>query len=464
MVSEQLSYELRIGVTGHRNLSRQAAVAEAVDRLVDRLDKLMGHNKNLPLEWIVISPLAKGADRIVARSILNKEHARLKVLSPFSLNEYRKDFTNPEDLKEFNELLKKADPPVEELGKNTSDLTKFQRSAGYLRVGREVVDACEILIAIWDGKPAEGQGGTAEIVSYALERGRTVLRIDAENPTAPVKLLLALKNEGEQERSLDFQELTLPDTARKLSLNYHQFMEFCSNPSLPKEKLNDLTEQCRQEVKKVADKAKLDPARLKPIIDYLIPTYARADALAAHYQKWHFWLSIVIHILSALAVSIAVFQVILFPQLIGLIWLEVIAMLIVLLMSSRNSWHENWIDYRFLAEQLRTAIFTGVLELNALSGPANAPKTMPFYNKPKNWIEFTIASLIQKVLRHPCSTADFSVLKEFVIEGWLDDQRKWHMKNAHTKKHTEDQLRGTVLFFLLGYSSDGAVPFERNWT
>ena len=325
----------------------------------------MGHNKNLPLEWIVISPLAKGADRIVARSILNKEHARLKVLSPFSLNEYRKDFTNPEDLKEFNELLKKADPPVVELGKNTSDLTKSQRSAGYLRVGREVVDTCEILIAIWDGKPAEGQGGTAEIVSYALERGRTVLRIDAENPTAPVKLLLALKNEGEQESSLDFQEFTLPDTARKLSLNYHQFMTFCSDPSLPKEKLNDLTEQCRQEVKKVADKAKLDPARLKPIIDYLIPTYARADALAAHYQNWHFWLSIVIHILSALAVSIAVFQVILFPQLIGLICLEVIAMLIVLLMSSRNSWHENWIDYRFLAEQLRTAIFTGVLELNA---------------------------------------------------------------------------------------------------
>ncbi len=75
---------------------------------------------------------------------------------------------------------------------------------------------------------------------------------------------------------------------------------------------------------------------------------------------------------------------------------------------------------------------------------------MPFYNKPKNWIDFTIASLIQKVLRHPCSTADFSVLKEFVIEGWLDDQRKWHMKNARTKKHTEDQLRGTVLFFFWG--------------
>ena len=40
-----------------------------------------------------------------------------------------------------------------------------------------MVDRCDVLIAVWDGEPARGPGGTAEIVAYALERGRPIVHI-----------------------------------------------------------------------------------------------------------------------------------------------------------------------------------------------------------------------------------------------------------------------------------------------
>ncbi len=447
--SEQLSYELRIGVTGHRNLSNGSAVAEAVDKLVASIDQLIANPEDVPIEWCVISPLAKGSDRIVAKSILKKKNARLELLTPFPLDEYRKDFSDPEDLLEFNQLLQKADPPLTEpLEKNADQNNSKPRTRGYLPVGRKVVDACEILIAIWDGKPSRGKGGTAEIVSYALERGKTILRIDAENPKSPATLLRPTKKKNAVTNTPDYQELPLPDTAKKLSLNYHQFLEFCRDTSLSKEKEASLIKECVQDIRQQAKKSALPDAQLTPVLDYLIPTYVRANELSMIYQKQHVLLSKAIHILSAIAVSVVVFQVTFFPEQKEIIALEICAMvgvLVALMISRQFSWHGKWIDYRFLAEQLRTAIYTVVLELNPLSGPIHTTKTLPFYNKPKNWIDFSIDRQISKVLNHSDKPAHFSAVKQFVVEGWLDTQKTWHKNNAHKKKHAEHQLHTAVI-------------------
>ena len=139
---EQLSYDLRIGVTGHRNLSQEKAVSEAVDRLVAYIDKMISHNENLPIEWVVISPLAKGADRIVARSILKKENAHLKVIMPFPIDEYRNDFTDPKDLQEFDALLGSPHILVKPLVFNTS--------SGYTHIEFSAVkqDSCSVTFEV----------------------------------------------------------------------------------------------------------------------------------------------------------------------------------------------------------------------------------------------------------------------------------------------------------------------------
>jgi hypothetical protein len=45
----------------------------------------------------------------------------------------------------------------------------------HLAAGQAVVDRSERLVAVWDGKPARGIGGTADIVSYARQKGVPVI-------------------------------------------------------------------------------------------------------------------------------------------------------------------------------------------------------------------------------------------------------------------------------------------------
>ncbi len=449
---EQLSYDLRIGVTGHRNLTDGTAIAEAVERLVSNLDKLIGQYDHITTEWTVISPLAKGADTIVAQAFLAKPDARLEVFLPFPLEEYRQMIIDPEELAEFNQLFKRAALYFE----------PSQDSKGYLQVGKEVVNTCELLIAIWDGNPAEGEGGTADIVDYALEHGRTIIRIDAENPKSPATLLMANKNKDKQENTPKYQEIPLPDTVGKLLVAYHRlvglsrnhhFLEFWRDPCLPTTEHDRLTEKCWQDVKELAKEVELPEKQLEPILEYLIPTYARADQLAAHYQKLHLPASKAIHILAAMAVFIVVFQLIFFPdpKYLWIISLEIASMfgvLIALYFSRKYRWHEKWIDYRYLAEQLRTAIYTAVvLNKNPLS---ESTKTLPFYHPPKSWIEILIANQSKITLNRLGTPADVNAVRQFVITGWLKNQKEWHKDNFEKKEEIEELLSIGVktLFFI----------------
>jgi hypothetical protein len=40
--------------------------------------------------------------------------------------------------------------------------------------GRRLVDDADEIIAVWDGKPARGYAGTADVVRYAISRGRPI--------------------------------------------------------------------------------------------------------------------------------------------------------------------------------------------------------------------------------------------------------------------------------------------------
>jgi hypothetical protein len=50
----------------------------------------------------------------------------------------------------------------------------------FLAAGHALVDRCDHLFAVWDGRPARGVGGTADVVTYARSCGRpiTVLWVD----------------------------------------------------------------------------------------------------------------------------------------------------------------------------------------------------------------------------------------------------------------------------------------------
>ena len=156
---------VRVGATGHRTFDDPAEVADRVRIALARLLRLAGDEADgVAVRLEVVSPLAEGADRLVAREVLALPGATLVAALPFPTEDYATDFAAPESRAEFDAFLNGARsvdvmPPV------------AGREAGYEQVGRWVVDRCDALLALWDGEPSRGQGGTADIIAYAADRG-----------------------------------------------------------------------------------------------------------------------------------------------------------------------------------------------------------------------------------------------------------------------------------------------------
>jgi hypothetical protein len=157
-----------VGVVGHRFLAEpdrlDAALAEVVRRLA--------HER--PEPWTVVSALAEGADRLVARCLLARSGTRLVALLPLEVEDYATDFDAPESQREFRTLLARADEVV-------TLPPQADRDRAYEAGGLELVDRSDVLVAVWDGQVEQGVGGTGAIVTRARERRLPVVWVHAGN-------------------------------------------------------------------------------------------------------------------------------------------------------------------------------------------------------------------------------------------------------------------------------------------
>lgn len=152
---------MRIGVTGHQRL----AEPEAWDWVRSQIDMILEHAAS-PL--IGISSLAIGADQMFAESVLGHGGV-LEVVIPFP--EYEERFTTEREREVYRWLLKHAARRIV-LDRAGSD------EESYCAAGWLIVDSADLLIAVWDGVPAKGLGGTGDVVRYAEQTGKPVVHID----------------------------------------------------------------------------------------------------------------------------------------------------------------------------------------------------------------------------------------------------------------------------------------------
>jgi hypothetical protein len=143
-----------------------------------------------------LSALAEGADRIFAEVALGLGY-RLEVALPFARANYERTFTDKDTTPIFRTILARA-VSVMELGGALSD-TK----AAYEAAGRYIVDKSDILIAVWDGKPAAGRGGTSDIIAYAVHAHKPVVWIDAGKDDPP-KLLPQPSTSGRSTDAVEY--------------------------------------------------------------------------------------------------------------------------------------------------------------------------------------------------------------------------------------------------------------------
>lgn len=168
---------LRIGVTGHRKLANDQLLRNSVQKVLSLIDKTLSHTSHT---LAIISPLAEGADRLVAKEVLDLplsggiEKPYLEAVLPLPESDYVRDFETQESKDEFKAFLAKA-RSIRTLEKLELRVTSYEQGSHY------VVDNCDVLIAIWNGKTAAGQGGTAEIVEYARNLGKHIFWIHSEN-------------------------------------------------------------------------------------------------------------------------------------------------------------------------------------------------------------------------------------------------------------------------------------------
>jgi hypothetical protein len=142
----------RIGVTGHRDIP--AAALESVRS---------GIRAALSRRGVVeaLSSLAAGADQLFADIALS---CGVPVTAVIPGMDYERSLGSGDTLTAYRRLLTSSVSQVR-LPREASD------EAAYRAAGRWIVDHVDSMVAVWDGCPARGPGGTGDVVAYAHRVG-----------------------------------------------------------------------------------------------------------------------------------------------------------------------------------------------------------------------------------------------------------------------------------------------------
>jgi len=435
----QIPYRIRLGITGHRTLSDIPALTQCLQHIINSgyLDAFTSESqekikqaKATSIVFSIISPLAEGADRLVANVVL--EHGgSLEVLLPSPREEYETDFITTESRKEFADLFNRAHRVTVTKG-NISPEDSSYRQKSYLCVGEEVVDRCDILIALWDGKPSRGVGGTADIMSFALKQKKPVFIISTTNPGT-----VNLENSG----SLQVKFISELD-------RYNSFLIDTT----------ELNTRCENSYKDIFPSPLADPlpVQLKKIVhNYLIPPYCRASKIAETNQsryKHTGWLG---YLFSTLSVAFMAFAVVFvkqpllsIPGYIAELCL-LISLYIMIHWAERAKVQSGWLEHRALAERLRMAFYfiaCGESPMMSNKGPST-------YRHNFSWVDhayYEILSEIPAPLIARPSAAQIKPYREFIDTSWIKGQIDYHTVNSEklTKKNLSFKKWGLRCFKL----------------
>lgn len=147
---------MRVGITGHSNLTADAepAVAAALEKVLAEIGGPV----------VGVTCLARGADQIGAQVVLD-HGGDVEVILPAA--DYHERKVKPDNREVFEALLRRASV-VRVLPFDTAN------RGAYMAASEALLDGVEHVVAVWDGQPSDGHGGTGGVVAAARERGLPV--------------------------------------------------------------------------------------------------------------------------------------------------------------------------------------------------------------------------------------------------------------------------------------------------
>lgn len=153
----------RIAISGHRGMPERSRriVTDAINAALAGRVGVVG-----------LSCLAEGPDQDFARAVLD-HGGTIEAVIP--AERYREELPGTVR-EEFDALLARA-TRVHRMPCRTPD------PDAHMAAGVYMVDSADELWAVWDGRPARGPGGTADVVAYARDRDIPVRIIWPEGAT-----------------------------------------------------------------------------------------------------------------------------------------------------------------------------------------------------------------------------------------------------------------------------------------
>ncbi len=412
----RLPFVLRIGVTGHRTLADPAALGSAVRAAIAGLtERLLGPAAEPAL--LVISALAEGADRLVAREVLAGPDAALEAVLPLPAHEYLADFADEASRAEFAELLGRAQR-VWQVPPGSS------REEAYERAGRRVVDRSDVLIALWDGQPSRGRGGTATIVAYARDQGVPVAWVNTAGP-AEAQFWY------DKERAVRVEEAA------------REFREY-NTPAISQFAARERAEWHRLRPAGGPDQDAALGKMCESVGRWIVPYFVRADVLASRLERIFNLTSWSMFLAAAGAVVVVAAQVTFAPHETWIAGLEVLLLLLLVvapLVSRRRRLLDRWISYRFLAERLRSGYFL------ALAGAGDRPTGVERQER-ATWSSDPTEVWLRRALEEVTALrpevrlgpGDVGPLREYLCERWIGAQIRYHEESARRQGAWDGRL------------------------
>jgi len=485
---------LNVGVTGHRFLERADSdllsqrireIAEEIGSILLEIHKnpetCFAENTKPCLR--VISPLAEGADRIVAREILGVPipdlRTELQCPLPFSREEYEKDFSSAASKSEYRELLERAGAVFE------LDGSRQRQDYAYREAGLMVLGHSDLLIGIWDGRPPRYRGGTGDILEEATRMGIPVLWVHSESPHYIYSGIQRKETDWKRALRGYLENLLLPPCSKASGESGHEpryphsyFAEkqkkwntawvysFLVNGIgksrfvLPRLRVGDFEASASAEwdacKEKLPGLGKAFANRLEPVKNSYCRHYAWADGLAVHYAGLYrssYVLRYIFGALSVIAVALG-FYATGWLNWFGFSVQGVLLISIILLSKFGNArcWQQRFIDYRLLAEMIRQT------ELLSLVGRVMPSVRVPAYNKhaDTSWINWHYRAIIREagLIQAKMDSDYLRDFKRFLGEYEIGGQIAFYSEKALLFERIATRLeRIGMSFFYMGLAA-----------
>jgi len=436
-----------IGVTGHRDLMEKDL--PRLERAVrEQLGKIQGSYPNTP--FIVASPLAEGADRLVARIALELK-MQLVVPLPFDRAAYSADFGTVESRDEFAALLSNAIrvfevalPPG--VTNETVAAGGADRDRQYDAVGAWIAKHSQILLALWDGTESSAVGGTSSVVNLKLA-GRSP---DGERPEdmldapecGPVFQIITPRRSNRLPIGELFSCRPIYPKAGPIS-GEQGWTEILDRIATVNEEVHDAFTRTIPEV----TQSRSDEAGERALPQYCVPLlnrYAIADVMAkANQRRRRVWLRLLFALALAGVGAFVVYDDVLretvwaSPMLCSYIAIFAIAYCVFFFGLSRQ-YERNFLEYRALAEGLRVQLYWLLLGFDAQA----ADYYLRRQRTELDWIRVAIRNCVLPIARPPATSPVEHV--ELVSKMWVARQLAYYKGSGKEKEERAAQVNRTA--------------------